>query len=423
MLTNFFRKEFTLDRTVRCLFVIAVVALAMYIVGSLKVILWPFVLAWITAAVLMPLVHYFERKWHIRQRGWSVTLVVLLFLLIVGGFLAFVIPSVINEVSKGWSLISRYTDAEVLLAMVPEQYRTDVANTLNLDMWLQHFEIKEILDYLMQAVSTGWDMLSSAMGVVSGLTVVFLFVMYLFFILLDYEVLIHGLYHLFPHKVRHYAMEAGEVINVYVNSYIRGQGLIALIIAAYLAVGFGLMGMPMGITLGLLIGILNFVPYLQIVGYPPLILCCALQSVATGQNFWVVLLIAVAIMMISEVLQDFVLRPLIMQKSLGMRASIIILSLAVWGFLLGAIGIFFALPFTMVIYYFYMKYVVGEPIPLYALKEEKLTKKEEKAQKKAQERFESERSDRLLRMNKEGRNPVVVTTQEDIDESSTTEER
>lgn len=112
-----------------------------------------------------------------------------------------------------------------------------------------------------------------------------------------------------------------------------------------------------------------------------------------------------------------------MQKSLGMRASIIILSLAVWGFLLGAIGIFFALPFTMVIYYFYMKYVVGEPIPLYALKEEKLTKKEEKAQKKAQERFESERSDRLLRMNKEGRNPIVVTTQEDIDESSTTEER
>ena len=122
-------------------------------------------------------------------------------------------------------------------------------------------------------------------------------------------------------------------------------------------------------------------------------------------------------MMISEVLQDFVLRPLIMQKSLGMRASIIILSLAVWGYLLGAIGIFFALPFTMVIYYFYMKYAVGEPIPLYALNEEKLTKKEEKAQKKEQEQYERERSDRLLRMNKEGRNPAVVTTQEDLDES------
>ena len=45
------------------------------------------------------------------------------------------------------------------------------------------------------------------------------------------------------------------------------------------------------------------------------------------------------------------------------------------------------------------------------------TKKEEKAQKKAQEQYERERSDRLLRMNKEGRNPAVVTTQEDLDES------
>lgn len=416
MLTKFLKKEFTLDRTVRVLFILAVTALALYLLGSLKALIWPFVLAWVTAAVLMPMVHFFERKWHIRKRMWSVSLVILIFLLVIGGFLSFVIPSIINEIKKGWELVSYYTDQEVLLAMVPEQYRETVVNALNLDLWLEHFEVKEILGYLMQAVTTGFDMLSSAVGIISGLTVVFLFVMYLFFILMDYELLIHGLYHLFPHRIRHYAMEAGEVINVYVNSYIRGQGLIALILAAYLAIAFGIMGLPMGITLGLIIGLVNFVPYLQIITYPPLILCCALQSVATGQSFWVVLLIAIIIMQVSEVLQDMVLRPAIMQKSLGMRASIILLSIAVWGSLLGALGIFFALPLTMVIYYFYMKYVVGEPIPLYSTEEVKLSKEEEKIRKKALETYQMERAQRLLRLNESGRNHQVVTTQEDLDE-------
>lgn len=418
MLTKFLKKEFTLDRTVRVLFIIAVLAVALYILGSLKALIWPFVLAWITAAVLMPLVHFFERKWKVRKRMWSVSLVILLFLLVVGAFLSFVIPSIVNEVKKGWELVSYYTDREVLMAMIPEQYRETVINALNLDMWMEHFEVKEILGYLMQALTTGIDMLSSAVGIISGLTVVFLFVMYLFFILMDYEQLIHGLYHLFPHRIRHYAMEAGEVINVYVNSYIRGQGLIALILAAYLAIGFGLMGLPMGITLGLIIGLVNFVPYLQIVTYPPLILCCALQSVATGQSFWVILLIAVVIMQISELLQDMVLRPAIMQKSLGMRASIILLSIAVWGSLLGALGIFFALPLTMVIYYFYMKYVVGEPIPLYSTDESKRTKEEEKALKKARELYEEERDERLLRLHEGARNAQVVTTKEDVDRKS-----
>lgn len=415
MLSHFLKKEFTLDRTVRVLLVLAVVAAGAYLVGSLRAVIGPFVLAWVTAAVLMPLVHFVERKWRVRKRIRSVSLVILLFLLIAGAFLSFVIPSVVSEVKKGWELASYYTDREMLMAIIPEQYRETVVNALNLDLWLEHFETKELLGYIIRAVSAGVDMLSSAMGLLGGLTVLFLFVMYLFFILLEYEQLIHGLYHLFPHRIRHYAMEAGEAINVYVNSYIRGQGLIALILAAYLAIGFGLMGLPMGITLGLLIGIVNFVPYLQIITYPPLVLCCALQSVATGQNFWIILLIAAAIMLSSELLQDMVLRPAIMQKSLGMRASIILLSLAVWGSLLGALGIFFALPLTMVCYYFYMKYVVGEPIPLYSTEEGKRSREEEKALRRRREQHEEERARRILRMHEGNRNDAAVTTQEDLD--------
>lgn len=414
MLTNFLKKDFTLDRTVRILFILAVIIFALYIVGSLKAILWPFLIAWITAAVLMPLVYYFEGKWHVKKRGWSVTLVVVLLLLLLGGFLSFVIPSVMNEVKKGWELVSYYTDKEVLLAIVPEQYREQVVNALNLDVWMEKFEMQELVQYALQAISAGWDMLSSAMGIVKSVTILFLFFMYLFFIMLDYEQLIHGFYHLFPRKARRYAMEAGEVINVYVNSYIRGQGLIAIILSVYLAIGFALMGMPLGITLGLLMGLLNFVPYLQVLAYPPILLCCALQSVATGQNFWGVLLIAVIIMEVSEILQSLVLRPAIMQKSLGMRASIILLAITVWGYLLGAIGIFFALPLTMVIYYFYMKYVVGEPIPLYRTDDlHPVSKEEAKALKQARKEYKRSLSTRLQRMSK-GHRTDVVTTEEDL---------
>lgn len=114
----------------------------------------------------------------------------------------------------------------------------------------------------------------------------------------------------------------------------------------------------------------------------------------------------------SEVLQDWCCARRSPQKSLGLRPAMILLSIAVWGYLLGAIGIFFALPLTMVIYYFYKKYVAGEPIPLYRINDPKpLSKSEEKKRG-----GESCRRSALSASSGAARagGSTVVTTQEDL---------
>lgn len=359
---DFFKKPFSADRIARILFVVAILALLIYLAGGIWPMLVPFIIAWIAAVMMMPAVEFFQYKLKVKNRVAAILIVMLLAVGVVTGIIALVIPSIISEGRKAWELFSYYFTPELLLSIVPEQYRQDVVEALNLDFLFSQFDFQEILGYVQSFFERGWSILSSTITFLSGFAVIGVFLLYLFFILKDYEKMNHGIIRLFPDSVRPFVLELGANINRYVTSYFRGQGLIALICGVFLAVGFWLMGMPMGITCGLFIGVLNLVPYMQVFGMPPMIILCMLQSASTGQNVWLLLLIAFGILGLSQILQDAYLTPTILGREMGMLPAVLLLSLTVWGSLLGFWGLIFALPLTMIIYTFYMKYVVKEPI-------------------------------------------------------------
>jgi predicted PurR-regulated permease PerM len=142
------------------------------------------------------------------------------------------------------------------------------------------------------------------------------------------------------------------------NKYFRGQGKIAFIVGILFSIGFLIIDFPMAIGLGMFIGLLNMVPYLQMLGFIPTIILALAKSAETGQNFWGILLLALLVFAVVQTIQDTFLVPKIMGKVTGLNSAIILLSLSIWGSLLGMLGMIIALPMTTLLLNYYQKYVV-----------------------------------------------------------------
>ena len=143
------------------------------------------------------------------------------------------------------------------------------------------------------------------------------------------------------------------------NTYFRGQALVALCVGILFSIGFLIIDFPMAIVLGLFIGALNMVPYLQIIGFLPTILLAILKAADTGQNFWIIIASALAVFAVVQIIQDTIIVPKIMGKITGLNPAIILLSLSVWGSLMGVLGMIIALPLTTLMLSYYQRFIIN----------------------------------------------------------------
>lgn len=372
---EFLQKPFTFDRVARIFFVLLIVAALLFATIHLANFLIPFALAWMLAYLMSPLVKWFQTKLKVKPRWLAVTLVLLLTFGVLSGVLAILIPSITKEINRGWQMLQEYNIGAYLISLLPEGLTTKSELSAKLEELVASVNIQELLTSLEGVFSKGWGIIQGTFSAISGAMVVFIFLFYFIFMLIDYDKVSKGFIDMLPESTRPTVREIGDIIGYYVNTYFRGQALISLICGIILAVGFAIIGLPMGITLGLFIGLLNMIPYLQILGYIPMVFVVGLQAVATGENFFLLLLFASIVVIISEIIQSLILTPTIQGQSLGIHPVAIMLSLTVWGYLFGFLGMLFALPLTMIFYTLYMKYVVGVPVDIDTRRREELLRK------------------------------------------------
>ena len=147
------------------------------------------------------------------------------------------------------------------------------------------------------------------------------------------------------------------------NKYFRGQAVVAFCVGVLFSIGFLIIDFPMAIGLGMFIGLLNMVPYLQLVGFVPTILLAIVKAADTGQNFWLIMLMALLVFAVVQLIQDGLLTPKIMGNVTGLNSAIILLSHSIWGSLLGMLGMVIALPLTTLLLNYYQKYVIRKDKP------------------------------------------------------------
>ena len=211
---------------------------------------------------------------------------------------------------------------------------------------------------LQKAVPGAWKILSGAASLVIGTVGLVIVLFYLVFLLADYDHFQAAWPNMIPEDYRAATLDFLHEFAEGMRRYFRGQAAVAAIVGVLFATGFALIGLPMGILLGLFIGLLNMVPYLQIVGAVPAFLLAALGALASGGNVWIALALCGLVFAVVQTLQDMVLVPRIIGRSLGLNPVAILLSLSIWGRLLGALGLLIALPMTCLLLAWYRRNLV-----------------------------------------------------------------
>ena len=396
-MSHFFRREFTFDRIARML-VLSVLILLIYVaVQAIWSIILPFLLAGIFAYVMMPLVRFFQYTLRLRSRGLSVILTLLLLGAVVYLAIIFIIPSINAEIEKTLQVISGYSSGQDILTMIlPRNIRNYLNGGLRWGNFSQQLSLEKILENVKLLLDQVGGIINSTLSIFSWGLVFLIGFVYFVFILLDFENLGRGFISLFPKTLRPTIRTISMDLDRYMNNYFRGQALIAISVGILLSIGFNIIGLPLATAMGIFIGILNFIPYMQALGIIPLGLASLLMAAQTGENAFVCMLLAYGVLMIVQIIQDMIIVPRIMGQTMGMRPSLILLVLSIWGYLLGFFGMLIALPITMFIYSLYMRYVLQdeEYIEQMRLQEEKRKAKQSRRKKRGAIESESTTSDK-----------------------------
>lgn len=396
-MSHFFRREFTFDRIARML-VLSVLILLIYVaVQAIWSIILPFLLAGIFAYVMMPLVRFFQYTLRLRSRGLSVILTLLLLGAVVYLAVIFIIPSINAEIEKTLQVISGYSSGQDILTMIlPRNIRNYLNGGLRWGNFPQQLSFEKVLENVKLLLDQVGGIINSTLSVFSWGLVFLIGFIYFVFILLDFENLARGFISLFPKTLRPTIRTISMDLDRYMNNYFRGQALIAISVGILLSIGFNIIGLPLATAMGIFIGILNFIPYMQALGIIPLGLASLLMAAQTGENAFVCMLLAYGVLMIVQIIQDMIIVPHIMGQTMGMRPSLILLVLSIWGYLLGFFGMLIALPITMFIYSLYMRYVLQdeEYIEQMRLQEEKRKAKQSRRKKRGAIESESTTSDK-----------------------------
>ena len=343
------RRPYTFDRVVRLVITIVIVLAAIWLIDILKDVLLPFLVACLIAYLFEPFVQFNRRLLHLRGRVTAifVTLFEAVFFLAALGY--FIIPVIVSEINQMADVLSAYASSKMTLSdegMLAELHNY-IRSKIDFHGIAELLKSQQVMGMVENTLSTVWSVITGSISVIIGLFNWLIVILYVVFIMIDYERLSRGFRLMVPPKIKDS-----------MNHYFRGQALIALIVGVLFSIGFTIIDLPMAILLGMFIGVLNLVPYLQLISLLPTTLLCMVYAIGGGQEFWPIFLESIAVYCVVQVIQDFFLTPKIMGKAMGLNPAIILLSLSVWGTLLGMVGLIIALPLTTLLLSYYNTYII-----------------------------------------------------------------
>ncbi len=349
---------YTFDKVVKLVIGLTITVCILLLINYLSSVLIPFVLGWLLAYLMNPLVDVIQNKLRVRNRLASIfAALTAIFCILIGVAFIFV-PMIVSEIEKGQSLIMEYmqhhsnpnSENNTII-----HYLTIALNELVDSGWLTQEKISEaiasLLPHLKMVISGTWQF-------VAGVFVFFVIMLYTIFILKDYRTISADFRNMIPQKYKQTVEGIIEDVEKGMNSYFRGQLLVAAITGILFAIGLKMVGLPLGITMGIFIGVLNIVPYLELIAILPVTLLALLQSAETGESFWVIIGLCLAVFLIIQALKDLFLIPKIMGRAMGLNPAIILLSLSIGGALLGVIGMIIALPAATLLISYYKRYIL-----------------------------------------------------------------
>lgn len=353
------RRPYTFDRVIRIFFSVCGLLAVLYLLDVLQGVLLPFLVACLIAYILEPVVEWNMKLLHTKRRFLPVVFTLLEAAALVAVFCLIFIPYLIAETTQMADIIKKYASTQLEIPFLSDNIHRYIRENIDWNAISRLLSQEEWMALIKKTLSSSWSFLSSGIAMLVGLLSWLIVVLYVIFIMLDYERLMLSFRQLVPYQHRRAVFKVGRDVKNAMNRYFRGQFVVSMLVGVLFCIGFLIIKLPMAVVFGLFIGILNMVPYLQLISLPIAALLCVVASVSTGVSFWVIFWECMAVYVVVQCIQDLVLTPRIMGKVMGLNPAIILLSLSIWGCLLGFMGLIIALPLTTLLLSYYDQYIVN----------------------------------------------------------------
>ena len=365
-------RSFTFDRVVRLALFAGLAWGLVLLLDYLSDVLLPFVTGLVVAYFLDPITNRVQRV--IKKRVLAALFTLVSITLAVSLVVWFMVPMVGNELADMGRTVSKMAaDTELAQAAkerLPENVWEEVNEILKRDDVKRYLTsdgaVQMAKDTAKKLLPGVWGVLSGAANVLTFITGLLVIMLYVVFLLIDYHNIAARWRDYLPPSMRDDVSRFVEEFIQATNRYFRSQALVACCVAVLFAIGFSIIGLPLAILMGIFIGLLNMVPYLQIVGTIPCLLLAGLKALEQGDNFLGALGLVLLVFGVVQLIQDTVLVPRFQGEAMGLSPAIILLSISVWGKLLGFLGLILALPLTCLGLTYYRRYLwkletAGEP--------------------------------------------------------------
>lgn len=352
------RQRYDLDRTVRLVINCVLFIALIWLINILKDVLLPFCVGCLIAYLFEPFVQFNRSLLKLKGRVLAtfITLSEMVFLFLMICY--FIIPLIMNEATQMANMLKTYASTELHIPFVPESFHDFLRKHVDFNFIASKLTREEWAKMIEDGLSASWSVITSSISLIISLFSWVIVFLYVIFVMIDYEKISAGFRRMVMPKYRHIVFKIGRDVKISMNHYFRGQALVSFIVGILFSIGFLIIGLPLAIVLGMFIGLLNMVPYLQLISLVPTTLICVVSSVGSETGFWVLFWESMLVYIVVQAIQDLYLTPKIIGKAMSMNPALIFLSLSIWGTLLGLIGLIIAIPLTTLLIAYYDEYVI-----------------------------------------------------------------
>lgn len=312
----------------------------------------PFIIAMLFAYILNPAVERLEMRGV--PRGVAVGIFAFLFLSALAGIFIATVMVLKWEIPKLIENLPRYVDT------VKTEYLPNIQQTLGVTVDVDSMvaDLKERLVHLSAenyASAAGYavSIVSGTVNVIFALVSVFLVPVLMIYLLIDYKIMKDGALDILPKGYREDIVARLREVEGVLRDFAKGQLMVAFIMGVLYSIGLAIVGVDMPILVGMLSGFGNLVPYLgTTLGIAASIILVLLKYHDLMHPGFVVL-----VFIMVQIVEAYVITPKVVGNKLGLHPVVIILSLLVFGKLLGFAGIMLAVPLAAVLKVFIKSFV------------------------------------------------------------------
>ena len=239
------RKKITFDSFIRGVILGIIIIGILMLLKRLSGVLLPFFIAWLIAYLTYPLVTFFQYKLRLKNRVISIFCALITLLAIGGAAFYLLVPPMIQEFGRVKDLLIEYFSNGGHDSNVPKTLSEFLRENIDMQFLNQLFKEESLLDALKETVPRLWSLLSESVNLLFSFFTFFLILLYIVFILLDYESIAEGWAHLVPQKYRPFAVNLFNDVKDGMNRYFRGQAFVALCVGILFSIGFPIIDFPL----------------------------------------------------------------------------------------------------------------------------------------------------------------------------------